>query len=173
MLLPTGCILVLEPPRKTQHNQTLDETLHSTQERDRTKSIPVVLVFHIQQIFPAAGTQQLSYTHSSCAAVEGPVSLPYEFGNIKCWVSQNKGVYIELETGKIFPSKVISPKQAVWNLFLIVRKYSKPKAPLIIWLIWFSCYAFPNKALTSNVTIFRDKAFREVSKVKWDHEVGP
>lgn len=41
---------------------------------------------------------------------------------------QNEGTLSEHETGKDMPHNAESPAQAVWALYLLVRKCSRPKA---------------------------------------------
>lgn len=115
-------ILVSESPRKTQHSEALEGRmlwLHREEAEEvsfNTGCTPW------QTSLLAANTGQFIYSHHFLGTVEGTLTPPW-------WsLKQNKAILTAPKQGKVFPLELIGLAQALWALYLLISKLSRPKA---------------------------------------------
>lgn len=124
----TSCILVSQSPRKPQHNQALVGTmLYLHRDRARLASTvctgppwqlacPTHTLLVWQEKKPVLSQQRADITEGLARHGQDTLTL-----------SRDKRASVNSKQGKIFPRK-ISPAQAVWDLQLLLRTSSQPKA---------------------------------------------
>ena len=116
------CILVLEWPRKTQHNQALDGTrLCLSLTREQVRSASVVGVCPRGQVVSlVADAGYLTFTQALMLPQEDPSCLPTPRQGTdivvrlaRCHMTQEHKSILSLKQGKIVLHKMVIPAEAV------------------------------------------------------------
>ena len=132
------CILVSESSRKTS---MLDGTTLYSQGEERNK---ISLNSGLQSptasgFLHVANPEQLTCTHTSCAAAEGPYPLPagdrYSSGLAKCHMTHclkwNKRVHTESETGKDLPTQGDKSGTSYEDSFSLGKEVFQTQCPFL------------------------------------------